>query len=60
MEILTNEEIESLFSNIELILKVNKMIVNSLIKDFDVSNNIQHINVGSAFFSQVGHFSGVV
>lgn len=53
LEILTNEELESLVSNVELILKVNKLILNSLLKDFDESGNIQLINVGQAFYKQV-------
>jgi hypothetical protein len=50
---LTSEELDGLMSNIELILKVNKLIVNSLLKDFDESGNIQLINVGQAFYKQV-------
>jgi hypothetical protein len=51
---LTDDEITSIFSNVELILKVNKAILNNLLQDFqEAGGNIQMVNVGRAFSSLV-------
>eukprot|EP01114_Cavostelium_apophysatum_P015535 TRINITY_DN4249_c0_g1_i1.p1 TRINITY_DN4249_c0_g1~~TRINITY_DN4249_c0_g1_i1.p1 ORF type:complete len:916 (+),score=312.20 TRINITY_DN4249_c0_g1_i1:107-2854(+) len=54
-DLLSREESEALFSNIELILKVNQEILNYMIQDFQMTKNIQLVNVGLLFLKMVDY-----
>jgi len=53
--ILPSEEINQLFSNIELILRINQEILTNLFKDFENAGNIQLMNVGAVFLAMADY-----
>ncbi len=53
LSIISTGELDTLFSNIELILKVNKEILGTMIQDFMDAGNIQLMNVGRVFLNMV-------
>jgi len=53
--LLAPEETNQLFSNIELILRVNQEILNNLFQDFENAGNIQLMNIGAVFLGMVDY-----
>jgi len=53
LSLLTESEIGALFSNIELILKVNHQILQNLLSDFQEAQSIQELNIGGVFLQMV-------
>eukprot|EP01119_Soliformovum_irregulare_P019072 TRINITY_DN5977_c0_g1_i1.p1 TRINITY_DN5977_c0_g1~~TRINITY_DN5977_c0_g1_i1.p1 ORF type:complete len:961 (-),score=254.34 TRINITY_DN5977_c0_g1_i1:6-2888(-) len=51
--ILTPEEIAALFSNIDIILSVNKVLLSNLAQDFEAAGGIQLMNIGGVFLHLV-------
>jgi hypothetical protein len=51
--LLSKQEIEDLFGNVELICKVNKELLSLLIHEYQAAGNIQLMNVGQQFIKMV-------
>jgi len=53
--IIPQDKIDSIFSNIELILKVNKEIRDNLVADFKATDTIQLMHVGQIFLTMIDY-----
>lgn len=53
VQILTEQDIETVFSNVQSIYEVNKEFQNNLTKEFHSSQSIQKMNIGKVFLERV-------
>jgi hypothetical protein len=51
--ILSAKEVDAIFSNVQLILQVNKEILSNLLQDFQAAGTIELMHVGQLFLRMV-------